>query len=233
MCLVVGVPISWVALGDAMLRFVCFPIFFEPHKIVKLRALQKGVMGPLIADGREWFFPIVVARIDFNGVVELEDDLEQTMELFLGTTPLRPRAPDAPHEERVTGDEFTIIDEETDRIEIVARREQDLDGHFADLQLMAMVELDIRFDSGVFICRELDITSVEDVIASHVIVVGVGVENVGDFEPERLHTGCQFGSLVAGVDHSTQPTLFIANQIAKIAISSSINLLKNHCDLLQ
>jgi hypothetical protein len=154
------------------------------------------------------------------------------MELFLRATALRPGTPDASHEERVTGDKLTIVDEEADRIEIVARGEQDLDGNFADLQLMAMVEIDVRFDSGVFICGELDITSAEDVIASHVIVVRVGVENVNDFEPEPLHACCQFGSVVAWVDHRTQPTLFIADEIAKIAISSSIDLLKNHCALL-
>jgi hypothetical protein len=225
-------PLSWAALGDTVLSFVCFPILLEPHKVLKIRALQKGVMDPLIADGGEWFCSIVVARIDLNGVVELEDDLKQAMELFLGATALKSGAPDASDEERVTSDELAIVDEEADRIQVMPRREQDLDGDFAELQLMTMVKLDIRFDSGVFIRRELDITSAEDVITSYVIVVGVGVKNIGDFESELSHTCCQFVSLVAWIDHRTQPALFIPNEIAKIAISPRINLLKNHCFFL-
>jgi hypothetical protein len=144
-----------------------------------------------------------VARIDFNGVVELEDNLKQAMELFLSATPLESGAPNAPYEECVPGDKLTIVDKDADRIQVMARCEQDLDGDFAELQLMTMVELDIRFDSGFFIRRELDIAGAEDVIARHVIVVGMGVEDIGDFEPECFDAGRQFGSFVAWIDHCT------------------------------
>ena len=136
------------------------------------------------------------------------------------------QSPDTPHKERIAGDEFAVVDEDTDRVQVVPRCKQGLDTNLAELHLVPMVELDVRFDSGIFISRKLDVAGVKDVIASYMVMMCMRVKNIGDFEPECFHPGCQFGGVVAWIDHCAQPTLFIPNEIAKIAIPSSLDLLQ-------
>src|SRR5438132_6655495 len=72
----------------------------------------------------------------------------------------------------------------------------------------------------------------EDVIPSDMIVMRMGVENIGDFESKILDTRLEFARVVPWIDHRTQAALFIANKAAKIPIASGIDLFKNHALLL-
>jgi hypothetical protein len=74
---------------------------------------------------------------------------------------------------------------------------------------------------------------VEHIVPGHVVVVRVGVEDVRHGQAKFPHARCEFGGFIARIDDGTDTLLFIADQIAKIAIASSVNLFKNHrCFLL-
>src|SRR5690242_12518540 len=98
-------------------------MLFEPHKVLKIRALQEGVGGTFVADGRGWLRAVIVAGVDFHTVIEPHDNVEQAVELIFRTLPLRKRATNTPHEQGVTGHQLTI-DQQTYGVHIMPWREQ-------------------------------------------------------------------------------------------------------------
>src|SRR6266446_50233 len=92
------------SLGNTVLRLVFVPMFFEPHKVLKIRALQEGVGGTFVADGRGGLGTVIVAGVDFHTVIELHDDLEQAVELIFRALPLGKRATNTPDEQSVASD---------------------------------------------------------------------------------------------------------------------------------
>src|SRR5206468_8868819 len=128
-------------LGNPVLRLVFVPMFFEPDKVLKIRALQEGVGGTFVADGRGWLRAVIVARIDFHTIIELHDDVKQAVELIVRTRPPRKRAPNTPHEQGITGHQLAI-DQQTNGIQIMPRREQDLDTLLAELDDITVVQLE-------------------------------------------------------------------------------------------
>jgi hypothetical protein len=119
---------------------------------LKIRALQEGVGGTFVADGRGGLRTVIVAGVDFHPVIELQDNLEQAVELIFRTRPPRKRAPDTPHEQGIAGHQLAI-DQHTHRVQIMPRREQDLNTLLAELNDIAMVQLDVRVDTCLFVSR--------------------------------------------------------------------------------
>src|SRR5262245_7145937 len=136
-----------------MRRLVFVPMFLEPHKVLKFGALQEGIVRPLVANGGEGFCAIIVPGVDLNSIVKLQDDLKQAVKLFLGTAALKTGAANTANKERVTRDELAVTAEQTDGIQIVPGREQHFDAYLADLDLITVVQLDIRVDAGLFVSR--------------------------------------------------------------------------------
>src|SRR5262245_49799130 len=110
--------------------------------------------------------------------------------------------------------------------------EQDLDALLPELDHIPMVQLDVRVDPCLFVGCQLYVILVEDAVASHVIMMGVGIEDVGHLESQGLDPRLKFARVIAWIDHRTQAAVFIADEIAKIAIPSGFNLLENHVLLL-
>lgn len=57
--------------------------------------------------------------------------------------------------------------------------------------------------------------------AGHVVVVPVGVENIGYVIAQLLDTRGELIRVVAGIDDRTLPAGFIANEIAEVAVTTS------------
>ena len=68
------------------------------------------------------------------------------------------------------------------------RREQDVDALLPDLDSITMVQLDVGVDTRLFIGRQLHVTFVKDIVASSMIVMRVGVQDIGDLESEVFDT---------------------------------------------
>src|SRR5439155_17122316 len=102
-------------LGNAVLRLVFVPVLFEPDKILKIGAVQEGIVRAFVADSGEWLGAVIVAGIHFHAVIELHDDLEQAVELLLRVCPLRKRAANTTHEQRITGDQLPV-DQQTNSV---------------------------------------------------------------------------------------------------------------------
>ena len=125
-------------------------MLFEPHKVLKSRALQEGVGSTFVADGGKWRGAVIVARVDFHTVIESHDNVKQTVELIFRALPLGKRATNTPHEQGITGHQLAV-DQQTYGVHIMPWREQGLDTLFPELNDIAMVQLDIRVDPCVFV----------------------------------------------------------------------------------
>src|SRR2546425_6734804 len=164
------------SLGNPVLRLVFVPMFFEPHKVLKIRTPQEGIIGAFVTDGGEWRGAVIVARVDFHTVIEPHDDVEQAVELIFRTRPLGKRATNTSNEQGITRDELAV-DQQTNGVHIMPWREQDFDTLLPKLNDIAVIQLDIRVDACLFVGPELYVALVEDVIPSDMIVMRMGVED--------------------------------------------------------
>src|SRR5882724_11149108 len=96
------------SLGNPVLSLVFVPVLFEPDKILKIGAVQEGVVRAFVADSGEGLGAVIMAGIHFHAVIELHDDLEQALELLLRVCPLRKRPANTTHEQRITSDQLTV-----------------------------------------------------------------------------------------------------------------------------
>src|SRR5262249_44344432 len=110
--------------------------------------------------------------------------------------------------------------------------EQDLDALLAELDHIPVVELDVRVDSRFFVGGQLHVALVEDAVASYVIMMRVGIEDIGHLESQVLDPRFEFARIITWVNHRAQAAVFIADEIVKFAIPAGLNLLENHALLL-
>ena len=132
--------LSCAALGNAVLCLICVPMFFEPHKVLKICPTQEGIVGAFVANGGDWRGAVIVARVDFHTVIEPHDDLKQAVELIFRTRPLGKRATNTANKEGITRDELAV-DQQTNGVYIMPWREQDVDTLLANLHDIAVSSL--------------------------------------------------------------------------------------------
>ena len=137
------------------------------------------------------------------------------------------RPPDTTDKEGVTRHQF-VAGQKTHGIEVVPRRKQGRNGEIAQAEFGAMVEWDIGIGRGLFVGCEFGVALAKHVVAGHVVVVPVGVENIGHVIAQLLDTRCELIRVVAGIDYRTLPACFISNEIAEVAVTTGVNLFKNH-----
>ena len=110
----------------------------------------------------------------------------------------------------------------------MARREQHLHGIGADLYGAAVLQPDIGIDPGLLVGRKLRAVLVENVVARHVVVVRVGVEDMRDPQAQLLHARLHLRGVVSGVHDRARTACLVANQVAEVAVAARVNLLENH-----